>query len=100
MKEDIHKLEFLMKNGEMNGLEGMKLLTANEIKKREPLINSWGGIWIPSSGIIDSHGVMQKLEFLIKSNDVKTVYNTEVTDICPENNFFRSDFRFFFNFEG
>ena len=81
MKEDIHKLEHLMENGEMNGLEGLKLLTANEIKKREPLINSVGGLWIPSSGIIDSHGIMQKLEFLIQSNDAKIVYNTEVTDI-------------------
>ena len=93
IKEDIHKLEHLMKNGEMNGLEGMKLLTANEIKKREPLINSVGGLWIPSSGIIDSHGIMQKLEFLIQSNDAKIVYNTEVTDICHEENFYILSFK-------
>ena len=95
MKEDIHKLEYLMKNGEMNGLEGMKLLTANEIKKREPLINSVGGLWIPSSGIIDSHGIMQKLEFLIQSNNAKIVYNTEVTDICHEENSYILSFKDF-----
>ena len=47
----------------------MRLLNDHVVAIREPFIKSSGGLWIPSSGIIDSHGVMQKLEYLTKNNN-------------------------------
>lgn len=78
---DKDKLESLMENGIKNGVEGLQLLTEGEVKKKEPHIKSAGALWVPSAGIIDSHGVMQKLEYLTKSNEGVIVYNSEVTDI-------------------
>jgi len=80
-KNELIKLESIMENGQRNGLKDMKIINAKEVSKREPLIKSIGGLWVPSSGIIDSHGVMRKLEYLSKSNDAKIVYNTEVNNI-------------------
>tara|TARA_Y100000590_G_C15746119_1_gene1022099 strand:- start:1298 stop:2401 length:1104 start_codon:yes stop_codon:yes gene_type:complete len=92
-QHDLIKLDSIMKNGLKNGLKNMKILNANEVKKKEPLIKSIGGLWVPSSGIIDSHGVMQTLEYLAKSNDAKIVYNTEVIDISYEKKSFHVSFK-------
>ena len=78
---DKDKLESLMENGIKNGVEGLQLLTEGEVKKKEPHIKSAGALWVPTAGIIDSHGVMQKLEYLTKLNEGVVVYNSEVTDI-------------------
>ena len=63
-------MEALKDNGIQNGLQGLQILNTNEVKDREPLIKSNGGLLVPSSGIIDSHGVMEKLEYLIKSKNI------------------------------
>ncbi len=87
------KLESLMDNGIQNGLQGLQILNTNEVKNKEPLINSNGGLLVPSSGIIDSHGVMEKLEYLIKSNNHTIVYNTTVTNIQHESDSYKLSFK-------
>ena len=91
--KDMDQLESLMKNGTQNGLEGMALLNSNQVKVREPLIKSVGGLWIPSSGIIDSHGFMHKLEYLIKSQDNTVIYNTEVINIKHNKDIYELSFK-------
>ena len=61
--DDSKQLHSLMKNGELNGVEGLELITGNEVSKREPLIKALEGLAVPSTGIIDSHGFMHKLEY-------------------------------------
>ena len=82
--DKIDKLEALMKNGKQNGVEGLELISGAEVSQREPIIRAAGGLAVPSTGIIDSHAFMHKLEYLITSSDSTTVYNTEVTDITHE----------------
>jgi len=82
---ELQQLETLMKNGMQNGVQGLEIISSAEVKKREPHIHSAGALWVPSAGIIDSHTVMQKLEYQIKSQDGVVVYNSEVTDIQYEN---------------
>ena len=79
--DDSKQLHSLMKNGELNGVEGLELITGNEVSKREPLIKALEGLAVPSTGIIDSHGFMHKLEYLIQSSESAVIYNTEVTEI-------------------
>ena len=61
------------------------MLTAKEVSQKEPLIDAKGALSVPSAGIMDSHGFMHKLEYLIKSNDSILVYNTEVIGIRQNN---------------
>ena len=82
---ELKQLETLMKNGMQNGVQGLEIISSTEVKKREPHIHSAGALWVPSAGIIDSHTVMQKLEYQIKSQDGVVVYNSEVIDIQYKN---------------
>ena len=82
--EDLPRLEVLMQNGIQNDVEGLQLLNQREVSLREPLIKTSGAIYVPSTGIVDSHSIMQKLEYLIKSNDSNIIYNTELKAIIKE----------------
>ena len=79
--EELSRLESLMENGKQNGVEGLQMISSDEISHREPIIKAASGLSVPSTGIIDSHGFMHKLEYLISSGESTIVYNTEVTDI-------------------
>ena len=79
--KELQPLETLMNNGMQNGVEGLEIITAADVRKREPHIHSAGALWVPSAGIIDSHAVMQKLEYQLKSQNGVVVYNSEVTGI-------------------
>ena len=78
---DIEKLRDIMNNAQECGLKNLSILTQKESKIIEPLINCLASLWIPSTGIIDSHGVMSKLEYLSKERDVSFVYKTKVVSI-------------------
>ena len=82
--EDLPKLDSLMQNGRLNDIEGLQIISGKEISQREPIIKAAYGLSVPSAGIIDSHGLMHKLEYLISSGESTIVYNTEVTDIAYE----------------
>ena len=92
-ENEIEQLERLRINGLENGLEELIILSKNEISKREPVIKAAAGLWVPSSGIIDSHGMMHKLEYLAKSKNCTIVYNTEVEDINFQNNMYNLTFK-------
>ena len=83
--EELSRLEALRQNGLQNGVEDLQILTREQVSQREPLIKSAAAIYVPSAGIVDSHTVMQKLEYLIKSNDSNIVYNIQVEDIRHNN---------------
>ena len=86
--DELPRLEALMKNGVQNNVEGLQIMTRDEVIQREPLIKSAGALYVPSAGIVDSHEVMQKLEYIIKSNDSNIVYNTEVRGITYKDEYY------------
>ena len=86
---EIDKLEALMQNGKQNGVEGLELISSSEVSQRESIIRAAGGLAVPSTGIIDSHAFMNKLAYLITTEDSAIVYNTEVTQISRENDYYK-----------
>jgi glycerol-3-phosphate dehydrogenase len=54
-KDEIYKLEKLMRQGKENGVPGMQILSADEMRKREPLINPnvSGAIFAETGGMCD-----------------------------------------------
>ena len=79
-EKQIEDLEKLKVNGLNNNVKKIKLLDKKDIKKREPCIRCKAGLFVPSTGIIDSHGFMKKLEYLTRSKN-NIVYNTEASNI-------------------
>lgn len=59
--DEAERLIDLKKNGEKNGLTGLKILEPKEFKKIEPNITGVKALWVPQSGIIDYKSVTNKL---------------------------------------
>ena len=51
--EELSRLEALMDNGKQNGVEGLQMISGEEVSQREPIIKAAGGLSVPSTGIID-----------------------------------------------
>ena len=55
------RLEALRAQGEANGVDDLRLLSAAEARAREPELVCHAALFSPSTGIIDSHGLMLAL---------------------------------------
>jgi len=80
-QKDLEKLKALMEKGVVNGVEGLKILTSDEATIIEPLVKCKNALLVPSTGIIDSHGVMLELSNEIESKNGLIYYNSEVEEI-------------------
>jgi L-2-hydroxyglutarate oxidase len=58
---ELPNMEKIFKIGLENEIEGIKMLTAEEVKEHEPFVESIGGIWVPCTGIIDFRGATEKM---------------------------------------
>ena len=79
--EESGELEALLERGRRNGAEDLKLLSKRELKALEPNVAGVAAILSPSSGIIDSHGLMQY--FIAKAGEggAQIAYQTKVVGI-------------------
>jgi L-2-hydroxyglutarate oxidase LhgO len=78
---EIKDLEALFSHGLQNGVDDLKLITRDEIKKMEPNVEAPLAIYSPSTGIFDTHGFMKTLEQHFENQGGSTVYHTEVVGI-------------------
>lgn len=58
---DVAQLEVIRRRGEACGVNDLRLLTAEEARAMEPALSCVAALWSPSSGIVDSHGLMTAL---------------------------------------
>ncbi len=79
--EESGRLETLLERGKSNGAEGLKLISRRELKAIEPNVAGVAAMLSPSSGIIDSHGLMQY--FIAKAGEggAQIAYKTKVVGI-------------------
>lgn len=78
-------LNRLLKNGHSNGVSGLEILSSEKIKKLEPHINAIAALYSESTGIIDSHSLMEYCVEKIRENGADVVYNSEVIAIEKSN---------------
>ena len=80
-KDELLILKELKNKGEKNGVPKLKFINEAECKKLEPQITAKYALNVPTTGIIDSHALMKKLECDAESNGAFMVYNMEVVSI-------------------
>ncbi len=80
-KEELSILEEIKNNGEKNGVSNLQIINESECKKLEPQIIAEYALKVPSTGIIDTHKLMQKLESEAENNGAFIVYEMEVISI-------------------
>ena len=83
--EDVSELEKIKSNSIANNVY-CEILSSDDSRKIEPRVKAMQSLWIPSTGIIDTHSLMSKLQFLSINNDVSFLYNTSINNITINNN--------------
>jgi L-2-hydroxyglutarate oxidase LhgO len=74
-------IEGLLMQGLENGVEGLTMISQNELKKREPDVKGVSALYSPCTGIIDSHRLIKTLEALALSRGCTIVYNSRLSAI-------------------
>lgn len=74
---EMERMKALWERTAANGLERY-WLSADELKEREPNITGIGGIFVPSSGIVNYRKVTEAMARRIQQMDGEIHYNTEV----------------------
>lgn len=84
-ESEISELETVYKSAMDNGVNGIYPINKNKIFAEEPNIKAVAGLYSPSTGIVDSHKLMQSFEDYGKENGVDFAYNHSVTGIEKAN---------------
>lgn len=74
-------LKAILWQSKINGVHDGRIITKEEIIKLEPNVNAFEAIHFPSTGIIDSHGLMKQLETESLINGAQIAYGNEVVKI-------------------
>lgn len=83
--EDIPKLAELKERGETNGVYDLTWLDQEQVRELEPMIKCAGGLFSPSTGILDSHRLLAALKRDAQNNGawiqaLSTVLQGEIQD--------------------
>jgi glycerol-3-phosphate dehydrogenase len=76
-------LEALKKKGEANGVEGLRLIDAAEIRKREPHIRGTAAIVVPSTGILSAEELVHALARVAAGQGAEIVDHARVVSLEP-----------------
>ncbi len=82
--EDIPSLHSLMENALASGVGDIRFLSESEVMKLEPHIATKGALFSPSTGIIDTHNLMKKLEWQALQGGAMAVYRHNVKGVMPQ----------------
>jgi len=79
--EETDELEKLMRQGEANGVEDLKMLEKEEVKRLEPCVEVEKALYSPSTGIVEPDELMNHFYAKAQKNNALFVPKTEVTSI-------------------
>lgn len=85
-KEEAEELDNIFQRAKNNGVENIRYATISELKSEEPNIKAYSALFSPDTGIIDSHTLMQSLEFEAMNNDCNFAYKHTVSRISKAQN--------------
>jgi len=80
-ESELPALETLEKRGLANGLVGIRRLTGEEIREREPHASGIAGLFVPQTGIVDYKAVTRKYGELVQQAGGEIRTNARVTKV-------------------
>lgn len=90
---EIPALESVLAQGRKNGVTNLEQLDKDQITKLEPNIRAVAAILSPSTGIIDSHKLMLRLEWMALEQGAIIAYNHEVIGVESKGNGYSVTYR-------
>jgi L-2-hydroxyglutarate oxidase len=74
-ESELANMERVYQTGLENKIEGLKKISAAEVKEIEPFVESIGGLWVPCTGIIDFRAATQKMvDLALAINPLSAVF--------------------------
>ncbi|MCF8062044.1 MAG: NAD(P)/FAD-dependent oxidoreductase, partial [Deltaproteobacteria bacterium] len=86
---DLKTLHRLKEQGEANGVPGLEIMEAAEMKKKQPGVGGVAALWSPTTGIICPYGLTIALAENARANGVEFLLGREVTGISRNGGGFR-----------
>jgi L-2-hydroxyglutarate oxidase len=83
--EELPYLDMLFNRGKENGLDGITMLSGDQLKEYEPHVAGIKGMFVPQTGIIDYKDVSEKLVECIRKAGHEIRYGSEVKSITKKN---------------
>src|SRR5579872_1812014 len=77
-EDRLHDLEMLKKNGEANGVEGLRIIDRATFRKREPHVEGHAALEVPSTGILSSEDLVKAFARLATDQGAHLVTNAKV----------------------
>ena len=87
------ELAALMRRGEDNGVEGLRLIDADEIRKREPHIKGVAALDVPSTGIVSAEELVHAYARVATNQGANIVTHAQVTLLEPSDETIRVGLR-------
>jgi glycerol-3-phosphate dehydrogenase len=87
------ELVALKKRGEVNGVEGLRLIGADDIHKREPHIRGVAALDVPSTGIVSAEELVHAYARLATNQGANIVTRAQVVSLGPSGNTIRVGLR-------
>ena len=85
-EDEAKLLENTAKRGKLNGLKGLKYLSDNELKEREPFVSSYKSLLVPEEGIVDYMRVMLSMKQNIINSNGDVFLNSKIEKIEERKN--------------
>jgi L-2-hydroxyglutarate oxidase LhgO len=80
-EEEIDELQRLIRTGEANGVEGLRMLDRDEVKKLEPNVDVEKALYSPSTGVVEPDELMNYFYAKAQKNGAMLAVKTEVTSV-------------------
>ena len=80
-QDQIDTVQSYISQAAANGVNDLRWLSAHEVRELEPQVNTVGGVFSPSTGVIDSHAYMLSLQGLLESAGGQIAFATKVDRI-------------------
>ncbi len=77
-EKDLHRL---FANAKKNGIAGVSLVSGAQVRKNEPAVRCTSAMFVPSTGIVDSHQLMEYFLSDAQGKGAEVVFNVAVTGI-------------------
>ncbi|MCI0683674.1 MAG: L-2-hydroxyglutarate oxidase [Gemmataceae bacterium] len=78
---ELPALDELERRGRANGLQGIRRLSAGDIKDYEPNVAGVAGLWVPQTGIVDYRVVARKFAELVAAQEGTICLKARVTGV-------------------
>jgi L-2-hydroxyglutarate oxidase len=80
-EKELPRLSTIFERGQANGLSGLKMLSAEEVREYEPNCRAVRAIHVPATGIVDYRQVVAKMAEVLQQRGARIVTGAGVTAI-------------------